>query len=186
MVGRAPRARPPTTYARVVTEEGRAGLALQYWLYYPFNDFNNKHESDWEMIQLEFAASDAAAALEQEPAGSATASTRASRSREWGDVKLEVVDGTHPVVHPAAGSHANYYDAALFLGRSGQQGFGCDDSRGPTSDVRPAVALVPSDPAAVGGAVPVAATSPAGGASARRASTTGRPAPTPRTSGPRP
>ena len=57
----------PTTYARVVTEEGREGLALQYWLYYPFNDFNNKHESDWEMIQVEFAASDAATALQQEP-----------------------------------------------------------------------------------------------------------------------
>ena len=60
-------------------------------------------------------------------------------------MKLEVVDGTHPVVHPAAGSHANYYDAALFLGRSGQQGFGCDDTRDPGADLRPAVALVPSD-----------------------------------------
>ncbi len=58
------------------------------------------------------------------------------------------------MVHPAAGSHANYYDAALFLGRSGQQGFGCDDSRGPTTDVRPAVELVPSDAAAVGAAYP--------------------------------
>ena len=72
----------------------------------------------------------------------------------WGDVKLEVVDGTHPVVHPAAGSHANYYDAALFLGRSGQQGFGCDDTRDPGADLRPAVALVPSDATAVGAAFP--------------------------------
>ena len=70
----------PTTYARVVTEPGREGLAVQYWLYYPFNDFTNKHESDWEMIQVEFAASDAATALTSSPPGSATASTRASRS----------------------------------------------------------------------------------------------------------
>ncbi len=144
----------PTTYARVVTEEGRPGLALQYWLYYPFNDFNNKHESDWEMVQLEFAASDAATALEQEPTRVGYSQHEGVEVAPWGHLKLEVVDGTHPVVHPAAGSHANYYDAALFLGRSGQQGFGCDDSRGPTTDVRPAVELVPSDPAAVGAAYP--------------------------------
>jgi hypothetical protein len=140
----------PTTYARVVSEEGREGLALQYWFYYPFNDFNNKHESDWEMIQVEFAASDAATALTQEPTRVGYSQHEGVEIADWGDLKLEVVDGTHPVVHPAAGSHANYYDAALFLGRSGQQGFGCDDSRAPTTDVRPAVKLVPSDAAAVG------------------------------------
>ena len=144
----------PTTYARVVTEEGREGLAVQYWLYYPFNDFNNKHESDWEMIQVEFAASDAATALRQEPTRVGYSQHEGVEIADWGDLKLEVVDGTHPVVHPAAGSHANYYDAALFLGRSGQQGFGCDDSRAPTTDVRPAVELVPSDAAAVGAAYP--------------------------------
>ena len=144
----------PTTYARVVTEEGRGGLALQYWLYYPFNDFNNKHESDWEMIQLEFAASDAAGALAQEPTRVGYTQHEGVELAEWGDIKLEVVDGTHPVVHPAAGSHANYFDAALFLGRSGQQGFGCDDTRGEPVDLRPDVALVPSDPAAVAGEFP--------------------------------
>ncbi len=140
----------PTTYARVVTEEGREGLAVQYWLYYPFNDFNNKHESDWEMIQVEFAASDAATALTQDPTRVGYSQHEGVEIADWGDVKLEVVDGTHPVVHPAAGSHANYYDAALFLGRSGQQGFGCDDSRAPTTDVRPGVRLVPSDAIAAG------------------------------------
>ncbi|MFL6177404.1 MAG: hypothetical protein ACJ715_12200 [Ornithinibacter sp.] len=144
----------PTTYARVVSEQGRPGLAVQYWLYYPFNDFNNKHESDWEMIQVEFAASDAATALQQQPTRVGYSQHEGVEIATWGDTKLEVVDGTHPVVHPAAGSHANYYDAALFLGRSGQQGFGCDDSRGPTTDARPEVALVPSDPTAVGAAYP--------------------------------
>jgi hypothetical protein len=143
-----------TTYARVVSEPGREGLAVQYWLYYPFNDFNNKHESDWEMIQVEFAASDAATALTQDPTRVGYSQHEGVEIAEWGDLKLEVVDSTHPVVHPAAGSHANYYDAALFLGRSGQQGFGCDDSRAPTLDVRPAVSLVPSDPKAVGAEYP--------------------------------
>ncbi len=110
-------------------EEGREGLALQYWLYQPFNDFNNTHESDWEMIQVEFAASDVATALQQEPVRVGYSQHEGVETAQWGDRRLEVLDGTHPVVHPAAGSHANYHDAALFLGRSGQQGFGCDDSR---------------------------------------------------------
>ena len=168
----------------MVTEEGREGLAVQYWLYYPFNDFNNKHESDWEMIQVEFAASDAATALTQDPTRVGYSQHEGVEIADWGDVKLEVVDGTHPVVHPAAGSHANYYDAALFLGRSGQQGFGCDDT--PRPDHRRA-------PRGRAGAVRRRRrrrgrtrgwTTPAAGASARRASTTARPAPTPRTSGP--
>ena len=35
-----------------------------------------------------------------------------------------------------------------YLGTSGEQGFGCDDTRGPADDVRPAVAVIPGDPAA--------------------------------------
>ena len=136
---------PPTIYARVVSQDGREGLALQYWFFYPFNDFNNKHESDWEMIQVEFAASDAATALGQEPRRVGYSQHEGVELATWGDLKLEVLEDTHLVVHPAAGSHANYYDAALFLGRSGQQGFGCDDTRGPSVDVRPDVVLVPSD-----------------------------------------
>ncbi|WP_345201569.1 hypothetical protein [Fodinibacter luteus] len=144
----------PTTYARVVTEPGEDGLALQYWLYYPFNDFNNKHESDWEMIQVEFAAADAATALQQEPTRVGFSQHEGVEIARWDDPKLEVAEDSHPVVHPAAGSHANYFDAALHLGRSGQQGFGCDDTRAPSVDVRPAVVLVPSDASEAGATFP--------------------------------
>ena len=42
-------------------------LALQYWLFYAYNDWNNLHEGDWEMIQLVFDATSAQEALSQEP-----------------------------------------------------------------------------------------------------------------------
>ena len=59
----------PTVYAHVVTDPGYPGqLALQYWFFYPFNDFNNTHEGDWEMIQLVFDAADAQEALGKTPA----------------------------------------------------------------------------------------------------------------------
>lgn len=140
---------PPTTYAHVATEEGYDDrLGLQFWFYYPFNDYNNKHESDWEMIQLVFAAASAAEALDQTPIAVGYSQHEGVETAEWDDEKLEIVDGTHPVVYPAAGSHANFYDSALYLGRSGSQGFGCDDTREPNSDVTPAVKVIPKDTAA--------------------------------------
>ncbi len=139
----------PTTYARVVTEPGRPNkLALQYWFFYVFNDFNNKHEGDWEMVQLLFDAPDAAAALERRPTSIGYSQHSGAERADWGDKKLELVAGTHPVVYPASGSHANYFESALYLGRSGAEGVGCDETEGPSRDVRPAVAVVPSDEAA--------------------------------------
>ena len=69
-----------------------------------------------------------------------------SEKATWGDEKLELVDGTHPVVYPAAGSHANFFESALFLGSSAEQGVGCDDTTGPSFDIQPVVRTIPSDP----------------------------------------
>ena len=145
----------PTVYAHVATEAGKPGLlALQYWFFYVFNDFNNTHEGDWEMIQLVFEAEDAAEALEQEPVSIGYSSHEGAERAEWGDEKLELVGGTHPVVYPGAGSHANKYTEALYLGNSAEAGVGCDDTRGPHRELRPAVVTIPSDPAAAAQAFP--------------------------------
>src|SRR5690606_36504941 len=42
----------PTTYANFIFDEEEGRLALQYWFFWYFNDWNNTHESDWEGIQL--------------------------------------------------------------------------------------------------------------------------------------
>jgi hypothetical protein len=145
----------PTIYAHVATDPAVPGkLALQYWLFYAFNDFNNKHEGDWEMIQLVFDAPDAAGALSGEPVEVGYSQHEGAERASWDDEKLEVVDGTHPVVHPAAGSHANYFEEGLYLGSSAKQGVGCDDTSGPTVEVRPAVRTISSDAAAARRAFP--------------------------------
>ena len=64
----------------------------------------------------------------------------------WDDDKLELVGGTHPVVHPAAGP-CELLRRGLHLGSSASEGVGCDDTTGPTFDVRPEVRTIPSDPA---------------------------------------
>ena len=129
-------------------------LALQYWFFYAFNDFNNTHEGDWEMIQLNFDAPDAGAALESAPVEVGYSSHEGAERAAWDDPKLERVFGTHPVVYPAAGSHANKFTAALYLGSSAEAGVGCDDTQGPHRDVRPVVETIPSDPAAADSAFP--------------------------------
>jgi len=141
--------RQPTVYAHVATDPADPGqLALQYWFFYAFNDFNNLHEGDWEMVQLNFDASNARQALATKPVEVGYSSHEGAESAPWGDSKLEVVDGTHPVVYPAAGSHANKFTPALYLGSSAEAGVGCDDTRGPHTELIPVVKTIPSDPAA--------------------------------------
>jgi hypothetical protein len=137
----------PTVYAHVAQEAAYPDrLALQYWFYYPFNDWNNLHEGDWEMIQLVFAASSVEEALEEQPLEVGYSQHEGGERAEWGDEKLDVVDGTHPVVYPAAGSHANFYSEGLFLGRSAAQGVGCDDTTGPSTELRPVASTIPGEP----------------------------------------
>jgi hypothetical protein len=146
----------PTVYAHVATEAGRPGqLALQYWFFYTFNDFNNTHEGDWEMVQLVFDVGEPREALDEEPVAIGYSSHEGAERADWDDdEKLERIDETHPVVYPGAGSHANKFTEALYLGSSAEAGVGCDDTRGPHRELRPVVATIPSDPEAAAAAFP--------------------------------
>ncbi len=137
--------RTPTVYAHVATDPDHPGqIALQYWMFYVYNNWNNLHEGDWEMIQLNFAAATPAAALGTRPTEVGYSQHEGAERADWGDEKLELAGGTHPVVYPAAGSHANFYSSALWLGASGSQGVGCDDTRNADLVVHPAVDAIPS------------------------------------------
>ena len=141
-VNRIAAGKPTTAYAHIVGEEGK--LALQHWFYYPFSDWNNKHESDWEMIQLVFDAPTAKEALNQSPALVGYSQHEGAESATWDDEKLEK-RGEHPVVYPGAGSHSNQFVQSLYLGHSAQTGFGCDDTRGPTHYEQTQAVLMPSE-----------------------------------------
>ena len=138
----------PTTYAHVATDPAHPGkLALQYWFFYVYNDWNNLHEGDWENVQLVFDARDAREALDREPVSIGYSQHEGAEGADWDDDKLELVDG-RPVVYPAAGSHANFFEDALYIGSSAEQGVGCDDTRGPHVELDPAVRTIPSDASA--------------------------------------
>jgi hypothetical protein len=137
---------PALAYAHIVTQPDRPGeLALQYWFFYYFNDYNNKHESDWEGIQLVFDASTPAEALETVPVEVGYAQHEGGERADWDGDKLERV-GDHPVVYPGAGSHASYFSNALWLGASAEQGIGCDDTTPESRQVQLEAAVVPTRP----------------------------------------
>ena len=96
------------------------------------------------MIQLDFDVASREEALARDPVLLGYSQHEGAEQAEWGADRLTLIDVTHPVVAPAAGSHANFFTSALFLGRSGAQGVGCDDTTGPSREPRPRVAVLPT------------------------------------------
>ncbi len=141
--------RPATIYAHVVQQPDEPDLVfVQYWFYWYYNDWNNKHESDWEGITLKFEASSVEEALRTQPVAVGYSQHEGGERADWDDAKLER-EGDRPVVYSSAGSHASYFGSALYLGRAASEGFGCDNTDGPSERIDPEVILLPdsvSDP----------------------------------------
>lgn len=132
-----------TIYAHIVQpDDAPDHLVVQYWFYWYYNDWNNKHESDWEGISLLFEASSVDAALASAPVEVGYAQHEGGERADWDSSKLSR-EGDRPVVYSSAGSHASYFQSEVFLGRGPSEGFGCDDTTGPSVRVAPSVVLLP-------------------------------------------
>jgi hypothetical protein len=134
---------PAVTYAHIAREEGHPGFALQYWFFWYFNQFNDLHEGDWEGMQITFEADDPAAALHEEPSEIILFQHAGGERANWDDGKVQK-EGTHPIVYPAAGSHATFYDSAVYV-ENGQHGsgLGCDNTTGPLRELALRPVLMP-------------------------------------------
>ncbi len=135
----------PTALTRIGLEGGRDGLVVQYWLFYYFNDWNNTHEGDWEMIQVVFDVGTVEEALRSEPIEVGFSQHAGGERADWDDPKLEH-DGTRLVVYAARGSHSSHFDKAVYLGwGENGTGVGCDDTRGPSVAVPLEATLISDD-----------------------------------------
>ena len=135
--------RPPVVYAHIAQQPDEPDkLALQYWFFWYYNDWNNKHEGDWEGIQLLFDVGTVEDALRAEPVSVGYAQHEGGELADWDAEKLER-EGARPVVYSSRGSHASYFGSALYLGRSGSEGFGCDTTDGPSRSIDPEVVVLP-------------------------------------------
>jgi hypothetical protein len=86
----------------------------QYWLFFAYNNWRsgfhgvNDHESDWELASVYLYERDGRLV----PEWVAFASHDfhgADLRRRWDDRSDLVLEGSHPVVHAGAGSHASYF-----------------------------------------------------------------------------
>ncbi|MFQ6101040.1 MAG: PrsW family glutamic-type intramembrane protease [Anaerolineae bacterium] len=89
---------PATVYAHVVRDGEH--VTIQYWALYFYNDWFNKHEGDWEMVQVMLTAGG-------EPEWVVLSQHHGGTRRSWASAPVE--EGTHPVAYVALGSHANYF-----------------------------------------------------------------------------
>ena len=71
---------------------------IQYWFFYAFNGGDlNRHEGDWEMIQVVLSG--------EQPVEVMYSQHNAGQTATWSQVEK---DGEHVKVYVAKGSHANY------------------------------------------------------------------------------
>ena len=106
-------------HGRVVRQDG--WLVLQYWLFYPFNDWRsgffgaNDHEADWEKVYVYLSESETTGEVRPEWVAYAAHNYAGDNlRRRWDDPEVEKV-GEHPVIYVGAGSHASYYAPGEYL-----------------------------------------------------------------------
>ena len=147
----------PAVYAHVATDPERPGkLALQYWLFYVFNDWNNLHEGDWEMIQLVFDASDAGrGAGAPDRSRWATASTRARSGRRGATTSSSGSTARTRSCTRRPGRRRTSTASRSISAARPSRASGATTRAGPTFDIRPAVQTIPSDPAAGADGLPL-------------------------------
>lgn len=139
--------RKPTVYAHVATDSQHPGkLAVQYWFFYTFNDFTNKHEGDWEMAQVDFDAATPERALGTAPYQVDYAQHAGGERGAWDEDPKLTKDGTHPVEYIATGAHAGFFQSKLYLGKGGTAVFGCEDTRSATERFAVQTVVVPDTP----------------------------------------
>jgi hypothetical protein len=102
----AKHAASPAVYGATFRRGNR--IALQYWLFYPYDDFSptvppggiwQVHEGDWESVSV-------IVDLQGAPQVVGLSSHCDGTQRTWAKAPKQ---GTHPIVYVALGSHANFF-----------------------------------------------------------------------------
>lgn len=133
----------PTTYVRFVTDYAAGKLYVEYWFWYLFNDWNNTHETDWEMVYVAFNTTSVEEALGMTPERVGYAQHGGGEYANWGDDKIQL-QGDRLVVYPAAGSHATYFDQNTWIGwGENGTGFGCDNTTAPSIETPLNAVVIP-------------------------------------------
>jgi len=85
---------------RIDPQKNSTHIVLQYWLFYPFNDWHNDHEGDWELLQIRYAKN------RHGPDQVTTSHHHSGSVTAWDNISK--INGTHPKIFVAKGSHGNW------------------------------------------------------------------------------
>jgi protease PrsW len=128
---------PVAVYAHVVRDEVPGYVTIQYWAFYFYNERFNKHEGDWEMVQVILTDMG-------EPKWVVLSQHHGGTRRAWAQAPVE--ESAHPVAYAALGSHANYFagDEVYPNGKDvGNTRIEIMDRTGSAGRVIPEVILIP-------------------------------------------
>ncbi len=103
---------PNTAYVHIF-DKGDGNVVIQYYYFYPFNDFQNNHEGDWQHINVIVNSHNPnnAALVGIDYKFHENGLTYTSIGERIFDPQTHFAPaegGTHPVVYVGAGSHAGY------------------------------------------------------------------------------
>ena len=102
-----------TVYGREYVDPNDNYIVLQYWFFYPYNDWwLSYHEGDWEMITI-FLDKPAEPHETPQPVTLACAQHMFGTPYDWEDVQKVGSGQTNSRVFVAKGSHASYVDLGL-------------------------------------------------------------------------
>jgi len=91
---------------------------LQYWMWYPYNNWENNHEGDWEMLQVILDSST------KDPEFITYSWHNGGTTYSWSDSRVQKYLGTHPVAYVGSGSHATFWSAGTHHSYQDFFGFG--------------------------------------------------------------
>jgi len=91
----------PTIYGRQFEDNGLK--VLQYWFFYIYNDWDNIHEGDWEMIQIILNK-------DKKPKWITYSIHKGGKTFDWNNSGIRKVSN-HPLVYVTLGGHGSWNEA---------------------------------------------------------------------------
>jgi len=86
-------------YGRIV-EPDDSHTVLQYWFFYPYNNWKNRHEGDWEMMQIVLDK------FSKLPTNTTYSFHYGGATYSWNEIELS--NATHPKIYVTVGGHGSW------------------------------------------------------------------------------
>jgi molybdopterin-binding protein len=91
----------PTIYGRQFNDDNETTV-LQYWFFYIYNDWDDIHEGDWEMIQIVLSDNN-------QPIQITYSIHHGGETFHWDDERIDKINNEHPAIYITLGGHGSWH-----------------------------------------------------------------------------